>query len=127
MADVERLVKEGVDKVAKGLTQQLETSKRGLQTNNDRHSFIQTYMKDIPTAYLHDLPETSDVNVLRKSEQDIRTRYQADMKTAGVKLPDRGGAPKSNLGQQSFGGSAFDNVMEGLRDRRLVNDRQAQQ
>jgi hypothetical protein len=57
-----------------------------------RDNHARAKMKDVPAAYLRDLPETDDQAALDAAEQRIRTQYRADLKAAGITAPPVGSA-----------------------------------
>lgn len=58
-----------------------------------RDDFARSKLKDVPTIYHRDLPETDNAAELAAAEQRIRDRYREDLKAAGIKPADVGGHP----------------------------------
>src|SRR5690606_30909513 len=82
------------DSVSKAVADALAAHGASQQKSAERQKFIESKLKDVPSAYLSLLGD--DSSKWEQQEQEIRKTLQADLAKLGVKAPDVGGAPSSD-------------------------------
>jgi len=76
--------------VQKALTDQATKSEADATVKAAVGTYAADKMKDLPQTYQAMLPATGDGEKLKTAEQEIRAKFQTDMKAVGVTLPDVG-------------------------------------